>query len=333
MPSEQIALSSPRSSRLHTRQLLLDNMIWLLISIMVVLLALTTKGFFAPNNLLNVLLNSSVLGILVIGKALVLLTGKFDLSIESTMGLAAMIAGWLVSGPPAGSNWNINPFLAMGAALVIGLVIGSVNGFFIVKLQVDAFMVTLSMLVALRGLVLLWTKGTMLYGLPWVYRFVGAGRVAGIPFPVVLLILVYIVIHVVLTKRVFGRQLYAVGANEMAARASGINTARIRFLAYALSGVAAALAGLMQSGRLNVVPTNLGQGMTFEAFAAAVLGGISLKGGRGTIIGALGGVLFMGLINNALNLYNVSPFWVMTTRGTIVLFAVLVDALKGRFIR
>jgi ribose/xylose/arabinose/galactoside ABC-type transport system permease subunit len=275
-----------------------------------------------------------VLGIMVVGQSFTLITGNFDLSAESTLGLAALIGAWLIlpaGAPTFGGGVMLSPLLAPVIMLAFGLFIGWLNGTLITRLKMNNFIVTLAMLIILRGIVLVVAEGNTLTKLPAQFKALGHDNVGPVPIAVIVLILAFIIAHIVMQYRPFGRSLYAVGGNKQAALAAGIDPDRRIRQVYLISGVLAAFAGWMMAGRLGVVVANLGQGMIFEVFAAAVIGGISLQGGRGTLLGAFGGVLLLSAIDSGLNLMRVSSFWIETVRGLVILVAMLIDAQKVRY--
>jgi len=312
----------------------LDNLIWVLLLAVVVLFSLLNDKFLTTTNLFNIFWHASVLGIAVIGLSFTLLTGNFDLSIESTIGFTALIGAWLVA--PAGevshgSGWNVPAIVAVLVMLLIGLGIGWINGTLITRARMNNFIVTLAMLIILRGIMLGFTQGETIAKLPAGFKALGHDKVGVIPIAVIAVVVAFAIAHVVTTYRRFGRDLYAVGGNRNAALAAGIDPDRRIRHVYLVSGVLAALAGWMLAGRLGVVVAGLGEGMIFEVFAAAVIGGISLQGGRGTIIGALGGALLLSAIDSGLSLMRVSSFWIQTASGLVILVAMLIDAQKVRY--
>jgi len=313
-------LSAPRASILL--RVADDYLIWILFGLSVILMTLVSPRFFSLKNLISIALGSSVMGIMVIAATLPFLIGKFDLSIESTLAFAALIGALVVK---AGGSAAV----AFAAVVGVGGVIGLVNGIAIVYLGVNPFVQTLAMQIIFRGLIFLITGGIPIYGFPQQYRVLGNTEIAGIPTPVVILVALYIVFIVVLSRTRWGRRLYAVGQNSRAAFISGINIGRVHLAVFILAGVLAAFAGLILSSRLDSIDYNVGTGMVFEVFAAAVIGGISLSGGRGSLVGAIGGVLLLSILSSILTWLNISIYWVDTTRGFIILFAVVVDAMKN----
>lgn len=321
-------------TRTPSISLLLDNLIWALLLVAGVAFSLLTTRFLTVNNLVNVLVHSSVLGIMVIGQSFTLITGNFDLSAESTLGLVAVAGAFLMTAagePSNGSGLMLNPAAAVVAMLALGLLIGAVNGVLITRLHMNNFVVTLSMLIIVRGFAFLLTQGKTVTRLPDSFKVLGHGSLGPVPISVIVLIAAFLVASLITRSTRFGRDLYAVGGNREAALASGIDPDRRIVQVYLISGALAAFAAWVELGRLGVGATRIGEGMIFEIQAAAVIGGISLFGGRGTMIGALGGVLLLSFINSGLNLMRVSGFAIDMVRGIVILAAMLLDAQKLRY--
>jgi simple sugar transport system permease protein len=290
-----------------------------------------SSAFLTTANIINILQQSSELSVVVIAEAMILIVGKFDLSLESTFGLAPMIGGWLiVTTASSGSGYGVNPYLGILVVLVAGAAIGAFNGILIVRYRLNAFIVTLAMLILLRGISLGLVNGQTLYDLPATFAYLGAATWAGVPVSVWLAGALYLAASLFLRYHSFGRAIYAVGGNEEAARAAGIRTGRVTFLVFVIGGVLAALAGLMQSGRIASVTSSQGQNLIFNVFAAAVIGGISLNGGRGRMVGALTGVLLLGTISNILVLSQVPIFWISASFGAVILFALTLARITSR---
>jgi ribose/xylose/arabinose/galactoside ABC-type transport system permease subunit len=312
----------------------LDNLIWFMLLAVIVFFSILTHKFLTLPSLLNILVHAAVLGIMVIGQSFTLVTGNFDLSMESTLGLCALVGAWLIvpaGAPSYGGGVMFHPFVAVPIMLLIGLGIGWINGTLVTRFKMNNFVVTLAMLIALRGCMLILTEGHTVYGTPELFNVLGGGSIGPIPVLVVVVIVAYLIAHIVLKYTPFGRQLYAVGGNRNAALASGVDPDRRIRHVYLISGFLAAFAGWMLAGRLTNVINNLGENMIFEVFAAAVIGGISLQGGRGTMLGAFGGVLLLSAVNTGLNLMDVSPFWIESIRGLVILVAMLIEAQKVRY--
>jgi len=312
----------------RARDIVFDNMIWILLLAGIIVFGFRIPKFFSVPNFLNVLLHVSPLGMLVLAETLVLLTGHFDLSLESTVGFTAMFAAWLMGTGQISSRLGMNPVLAIVLMILTGGVIGLFNGFFVVKLRMNAFIVTLATQIVLRGATINLVNGNIIRNIPKPFTLIAGTKVGSISVMIIVFICVYLLFHFILNSLTFGRRLYAVGDNREAAFASGIKTGRAIMSAFVLAGSLAAVAGWMLSARFEAVAPNLGVGMVFDAMAAAVIGGVSLAGGKGSVIGALGGVLLLGIIQNVLNLSMVSPYYVDMIRGTVVFVAVLIDSLK-----
>lgn len=294
------------------------------IIVAVIIGALVHPAFLTENNLVNVLRQSSELAIVVIAQALILIAGKFDLSLESIVGLAPMLAAWLVSSVAiGGSGLGVDPVVALFVLFGVGLVVGLINGGLVVKLGLNPFIATLAVLILLRGLTVGLSGGKTLYDLPPAFLFLGNAEPLGIPLPVWIAGIAFAVAGIFMRWHRVGRAVYAIGGNPEAARAAGINADRIVWGVYIVAGVLAALAGLMLTGRLASVVSSQGDGMIFTVFAAAVIGRISLNGGRGSMLGALCGVLLLGIVSNILTLSRIEPFWISAAYGAIILLALL----------
>jgi len=312
----------------------IDNLIWFLLFSVFLFACLFTPRFLTQRNVINILEHSSVLGIMVIGQSLCLLSGNFDLSAESTLGLTALLGAYLVTaaGAPAfGSGLLLPPFAALAIMFLVGLGVGWLNGFLITRLKMNNFIVTLAMLIVLRGLTMVLNEGKTISSINPSILALGSAKIGVIPLSVWVMLVSFALAYVLTRYIQFGRDLYAVGGNRDAAQASGVDADRRIRQVYMVSGLIAAFAGWMFLGRLGSGVASMGTGMIFEIQAAAVIGGISLFGGRGSIMGALGGVLLLSVISSVLALMQVSTFWYDTIRGLIILLAMLIDAQKVNF--
>lgn len=304
---------------------LLRNAVWIVLLFTTIAFVAVEPRLLSVRIFINVLEHSSILGILVIGMIFCLLAGRFDLSSESTLGFTALVGAWMVSTNAFfGSGWQLPPALVIVLMLAMGAGVGCINSFFIIKLRVNAFIVTLAMLLALRGFTYVFTNANTMYDLPPAFAALGGYSIGGLlPVSVILFLSLFVVSQFVLSYTAFGRDLYAIGGNREAAFAAGIRVDRRTLTAFVLSGMLGALGAWVLAGRLQAVTINLGQGMVFEVFAAAVIGGVSLAGGKGTMMGPLGGVLLLGVITTGLSVMPISSFWVDAVRGVLILAAVV----------
>jgi len=287
-------------------------------------------AFLTPINLVNILQQSSELSVLVLAEAIILIVGRFDLSLESIVGVAPMLAAWLVLDHSLnGSGLMVNPYLAIAVLFFVGLAIGAFNGMLIVRLGLNAFITTLAMLILLRGISIGITNGRTLYDLPAPFLYLGNAYWLGLPASVWLSAALYAIGAYFLRYHRFGRALYAIGGNAEAARAAGIPVERYIWVVFIIAGGLASLSGLMLTGRMASVLSGQGQNMIFTVFAAAVIGRISLNGGKGSILGALCGVILLGIISNILTLSNIETFWISATYGAIILLSLIVTRLTS----
>ncbi|MFU0789166.1 ABC transporter permease subunit [Cerasibacillus sp. JNUCC 74] len=283
-------------------------------------LGVMSENFFTLNNLFNLLRQVSVNALIAFGMTFVILTAGIDLSVGSILALgSALTAGMLVNG--------IDPLLAVLIGLFIGLVLGAVNGLIITKGKVAPFIATLATMTIFRGATLVYTDGKPITGLSdsFMFEMIGRGYVFGIPFPAILMIIVFAILFFVLRNTVFGRQVYAIGGNEEASILSGIKAERVKIWVYSLTGMLSVLAGIIITSRLDSAQPTAGTMYELDAIAAVVIGGTSLSGGKGRIVGTLIGALIIGVIDNGLNLLNVSSFYQQIVKGGVILLAVLLD--------
>lgn len=282
--------------------------------------------FLAPETLTNNFQQMSEKSLVVLAEAIILIAGKFDLSLESTVGLAPGLAVWLVlpAGLPHGLGVQWPSWLAVPIALAVGALIGALNGLLIVRFGLNAFIVTLGMLITLRGLLTGISKGQTFFNFPHSMLYLGQAKWFGLPASIWISLTLFGIGIAFLGYYRHGRALYAIGGNEAAAKAAGIRTDRVMWSAFVIGGVLAALAGVLLAGRLASVGADQGNGWIFTVFAAAVIGGVSLDGGRGTIFGAFTGILLLQLIVNLLSYAGVPPQWEHFFEGAIILLALVI---------
>lgn len=291
--------------------------------LIIVIITILNPGFLSVSNLMNVLRQVSINALIAFGMTFVILTGGIDLSVGATLALTgAVTAGMMASG--------MDPIFAMLLGLLLGAVLGAVNGIIIAKGKVAPFIATLATMTIYRGLTLVYTDGRPISGLgdSLTFQMLGKGYFLGIPIPVVTMIVSFGILYFILKKTTFGRRVYAVGGNEEASILSGINADRIKIYVYSLLGLLAALASLILTSRLNSAQPTAGEMFELDAIAAVVLGGTSLTGGRGWIVGTLIGALIIGVLNNGLNLIGVPSFFQQVVKGAVILLAVLMDRKK-----
>jgi putative xylitol transport system permease protein len=291
--------------------------------LIVLALSILSDNFLTSGNLTNVLRQVSINGILAVGMTFVILTGGIDLSIGSVLALTGMVGASLVVGSKPHS-----PILAILAALAVGIVTGASSGIFIAWVRLPAFVVTLGMLSAVRGLTLIYSQGMPISNLSSGFKFLGQGTFLGIPVSVVLFGATALAAWVVLAYTVYGRRLYAVGGNIRSAHACGINVRGIIFSVYALMGLLSALAGVMLTARTTAALPQAGVAYELDAIAAVVIGGTSLTGGIGGIPLTVVGVLIIGLLNNGLDLLGISSYYQQVIKGMMIVGAVLIDKAR-----
>ncbi|MXQ55039.1 ribose ABC transporter permease [Shimazuella sp. KC615] len=292
--------------------------------LIITIVSALSSDFLTINNLLNVLRQVSINALIAFGMTFVILTGGIDLSVGSMLALSsAMVAQLMAKGV------DFVPALLIG--VIGGAIMGAFNGLMITKGKVAPFIATLASLTIFRGFTLVFTNGSPITGMnnDLSFQMFGKGYLFGIPIPVVTMLVVFAILLFVLRKTVFGRQTYAIGGNEEASILAGIKVDRVKVVIYSISGALSALAGIILISRLNSADPNAGASYELDAIAAVVLGGTSLSGGKGSILGTLIGALIIGVLNNGLNLLNVSPFYQLVVKGFVILLAVLIDRKKS----
>ncbi len=305
--------------RLHVR---LESLIVLLA--LGVAMSILSPHFLSVSNFLNILLASSTIGVLAIAATFVIGSGGLDLSLGSVMGLSGVVGAFVAV------NLGAPSLVGVAACILAGGIAGYINGQIVTRAFVPAFIVTLGMLGIARGLALVISGGRVIYGLPDFLLFLGQGRPWGIPVPVLILVATAIVAHCVLAYTRFGYHTLALGDNEGAARAAGINVERQRRTLYTLSGALAGLAGMLFMARINSGDPTAGLNYELTAITAAIIGGTNLFGGRGSILGTMTGALIMGVLQNGLNLLAVQSYYQQMAIGAVLIFAVFIDQYQIR---
>ena len=302
------------------------------LAVLIVIGAFVNSAFLTVSNISGIGQQISALGVVVVGESLILLIGGMDLSLEGTYGLAPMVAAWLIVPVSAfGSGTKLNPFLGILIVLAVGAAVGLVNGLLIVRGRLNGFIVTLGMTIVLAGLQEGIVKGNTLFNLPSAFTYLGAAYVGKVPVSLIVTVIIFVATGLFLRYHRVGRAIYAVGGNREAARAAGIKVDRIRLGVYVAGSVLAAVGGLMEAGRVSAVTGQQGyqEGIIFAVFAAAVIGGVSLQGGRGNMVGAASGVILLGLVQNILDLANAPNYWIEAIDGAVILVALVLARLIG----
>jgi ribose transport system permease protein len=314
-------------------EFLLDNLVWLLLAVVLAAFSFAIPNFFQIGIFSNIIEDSTYVGVMAIGLAIVIIAGNMDLSVESVAALTAMVTGILFCSRGIGvglaltPEWLVVP-VSLAIALIVGAAIGGINGWLVMKLKMNAFIVTLASYIWVRGLVVAISGGRSAQELAPSLRFIGIHVVAAIPLSAWIAILSFVGFSFVMTKTPFGRHVTMIGGNPVAAFRAGIKVDRLVLTTFVMAGAIAGLAGWLLAIRTSGATANLGTGMLFRAFAAVVIGGVSLKGGIGRLPGVYAGVLLLSAIQTAINLMGLPAHYTQMILGGLVLAAVLLDTVK-----
>ena len=307
-----------------------------LVALMLMIIAMTflSDNFATSDNLFNVMRQVSVNLCISVGMTLVILTGGIDLSVGSVLAFSGAVAAGLMK---SGIEWagadvfiGFTFFGCILAALLIGGALGWFNGQMVTRFKVPPFVATLAMLTMARGFTMLYTNGFPITGIGEQFAYLGTGWFLGVPMPVWVTIGVIVIFGFFIRKSRMGRYIYTIGGNEKATLLSGINVRKVKVTVYTLAGVLSAVAGLLVTARLDSAQPNAGMGYELDSIAAVVIGGTSLSGGKGSIMGTVIGALIIGVLNNGLVLLNVSPFWQQVIKGLVILLAVILDRMSSK---
>lgn len=298
------------------------GLILALILIIIVFSALTGNKYFTADNIINILISSSIVGVVVIGECYLLITGHVDLSPGSVAAFSGVLMALLL-------NKGLPTFLAMAVVILFGLIIGFINAALVNKLKLEAFIATLATMSIFRGLAYIICDGKSVFVTNQFFLKLGAGRVLGMPIPVIIFLALFIVFAVVLSNTRFGRNVYMVGGNAVAARLAGINAQKLRTKLYMMTSAFAALGGCLMAARMSSGQPTSSTGLEFDAVTAVVLGGVAMAGGVGTLGGALIGLLIMQGFNNGLMMLNIPSFWQTVSRGLLLVAALSFDYLRN----
>jgi len=299
--------------------------------VLAALLAFAAPNFLTAENLLNVLRNVSMQGLIALGMTMVIIAGEIDLSVGSMVAfsgcLTAWATGWL-GGPSVGLSMPLSVTAGILLSLIAGIFSGGIAGLLRMRYEVPSFITTLALMTALSGAAELITNGFPLTPFPAWYNFIGGGYLFGVPFPALVFLAAFAVVHILMNYTTFGRSVYAVGGNAEAARLSGINVGVIKTAVLAITAVLAAVSGVMQSSEIMSGTATTAKGWELDVIAAVIIGGTSFTGGVGRVWGTMVGIIFLGVIMNGMTLLNVSEFWQHVVRGVLILLAVLINRIE-----
>ncbi|MFH0991368.1 MAG: ABC transporter permease [bacterium] len=313
------------------RLYLSNHILELILLLLCIVLAVIAPGFFTTENVLNVLRNVSMQGIIAFGMTMVIIAGEIDLSVGSAVAFAGCIMAFSVerlSGAAIGLPYELSVPVAILLTLLLGFSLGLFTGMMRTRYSVPSFITTLALMTGLSGAAELITNGFPITSFPPWYNFIGGGYLAGIPFPAIIFLITFAVIQFLMNFTPFGRSIYAVGGNAEAARLSGINVRRVKTLVLGLTSFLAALSGVMQSSEIMSGTHTTAKGWELDVIAAVIIGGTSLSGGSGKIWGTMVGIIFLGVIINGMTLMNVSEYWQHVVRGALILIAVLLNRIQ-----
>ncbi|GGP14018.1 ABC transporter permease [Nonomuraea glycinis] len=304
-------------------QLIRHAMVWVMLLI-IAYFSYRSARFGTPDNLQTIAIAAAPFALIALGQTLVILTGGIDLSVGSVIALSAMAAAATVKDHPE------RLWLSLVVAMLVGLAAGAINGFLVSKVNVPPFIATLGMLTTASGLAYVVGQGAPINGLPQNFGEIANNQILGLQIPVIVMIVGIVALALIMKRTSYGMRVYAVGGNPVAAQIAGVKTTRILFSVYALSGLLAGLSGVMLASRVISGPPNLGQGYELDAIAAVVIGGASLLGGRGSIIGTALGLFLIQTLNNGLDILLVPAYWQSVIKGTLIVAAVTVDVWSAK---
>jgi ribose transport system permease protein len=308
----------------------LDNIVWFILLLVLIGFSAGIRGFAQWGIYRNILYHAVFVGILAIAEALCIISRELDLSVESVLGLATVVTAYLTGSSSDASGLLLNGFLTLGIVLLMGVLIGLFNAFLIVKLKISSFIITLSSYLIFRAVGLVITKGHGVIKLRPEVVAVARINIGPIPLLVIIMVFVYALFYFILTRTQFGRHLYLVGDSREASFNAGIRVSNVLFGVFILSGLLSAFAGWLLAARTNGSSPGIGVGMLFEAFAAVVIGGVSLQGGVGNLTGVFAGAILLSAISTAISILGIPPFYMNIIRGGFIIIAVLIDAIITR---
>jgi len=291
--------------------------------LMMIIFSVLSPVFLRPENLINITRQVANVGIIAVGMTMVIVTANVDLSVGATVGFSAVFCAWMMLA-------GVHPVAAVAITILIGGLIGVINGFFVAHIGLPSYVVTLATQIGVRGVAYILTAGIALSGFTRGFRVIGQGHLGPIPIPVVIMIVAFVFGYLLLNRTRHGRYIYGVGGNEETVRLSGINPKKIKYMVFTINGLLSALSGVVLLSRVNSGNPNLGIGLELDVISAVVLGGVSIMGGKGKIQNVIIGVLFLGVLTNGLILLNVNEFVQMVIRSIVLIAAVSFDQITQR---
>ena len=313
--------------------LMIKYNVWAVCLILLITFSLTIKGFFSPENFINILYHSVFIGILAIGETYVLLSKRFDLSIESTAAFSGLISVWLCSTSARASGYLLSAWEALLIVMAIGALIGIFNGFFTIKMKVNSFLVTLASYIFVRAIAGEITSGYTMSGLPDSFTFIDRYTIFKIPLVVFLMLALYLIFEFILRRTAFGKHLYAFGENKSMAARAGINGKMISYRVFVIASMLAALTGWLIAAKTNGASVTIANNYIFEVFLVVVIGGVSFSGGQGRLMNVLAGCLILSIITNVLDIFAVSPFVYNVFIGLLIVPIASFNLLKSRLLK
>ncbi len=325
LSGETVVNTEQNGAAATLRRLLNSNVAPIAVALIVVsiVLSMLTPTFLTSSNLSNIVTQSAVVGIAAIGATFVIITSGIDLSVGSNIAFSGLLGAITAQA-------THNGFVGIVVAIFFAIVVGAFNGFAVSWLRLAPFIVTLAVMGMARGLTLQISQGQSIYALPASLDWLGSADLFGVKMSAIFTVVLFVIAHFVLSRTTFGHKVFAVGGNAEAARLAGIRVKRIIFATYVIAGLTAGIAAIVLLGRLDSATPNAATGTELQVIAAVVIGGTSLFGGKGSMIGTFIGVLLIGVINNGLTLLNVSSFWVQFVQGALIFLAVLLDSFNTR---
>jgi len=301
-----------------------DYIIIFAVILLVIVLSFMTESFMTVTNIMNVLRQMSMVAILAVGMFFVMVGGGIDISVGSLVGLTSIVTA------AALTNWNLHPAVAILLSLAVGAFCGLINGTFVAKIGVPALIGTLGMMEVARGLLYVFTEGYPIGIKSTSISFIGKGYLWKIPWPVIFMLVIYCIGHFISQKTKFGRYVYAVGGNNEASYLSGIKIINIQMVTYIMSGLAAGISGVILASRMGSGQPNAAVGWEFEAITAALIGGVSITGGKGKVFGVLFGAILISLLTNGMTLMDVSSYWQRVIKGCVLVGAIVLDVYRTK---